>query len=254
MLAARAGIALALMGAVNAVATLTACLPAVIWWACHRPNRLWWRFTAWWALASALAVTWWVVALVLLGRISPPFLDFIESSGVTTQWTSLTELLRGTDSWTPFVAPTATAAASLVTQPVAVLATTLVAAGGLAGLALRSMPARGRLVTMLLVGVVLLAAGYSGGLGSPLAHQVQTFLDAAGAPLRNVHKLEPVIRIPHRAGTGASAQPHPAAGQRAAAGLDPRVRPSGGRQAGGGRHRRPDGAGGVARRWRGPPG
>ena len=196
VLAARAGIALALMGAVNAVATLTGCLPALIWWACHRPNRRWWRFTAWWMLASALAVTWWVVALVLLGRISPPFLDFIESSGVTTQWTSLTELLRGTDSWTPFVAPNATAGSSLVTQPMAILATTLVAAGGLAGLALRSMPARGRLITMLLIGVVLLAAGYSGGLGSPWAHQVQAFLDATGAPLRNVHKLEPVIRIP----------------------------------------------------------
>ena len=39
VLAARAGIALALMGAVNAVATLTGCLPALIWWACHRPNR-----------------------------------------------------------------------------------------------------------------------------------------------------------------------------------------------------------------------
>ncbi len=196
VLAARAGIALALMGAVNAVATITGCLPAVIWWACHRPNRTWWRFSAWWALASALAITWWVVALLLLGRVSPPFLDFIESSGVTTQWTSLTEMLRGTDSWTPFVAPNATAATSLVTQPVLVLATTLVAAGGLAGLALRSMPARGRLVTMLLIGVVLLGVGYSGGLGSPLAHQVQVFLDAAGAPLRNVHKLEPVIRIP----------------------------------------------------------
>jgi len=196
VLAARAGIALALMGAVNAVATITGCLPAVIWWACHRPNRTWWRFSAWWALASALAVAWWVVALLLLGRVSPPFLDFIESSGVTTQWTSLTEMLRGTDSWTPFVAPNATAATSLVTQPVLVLATALVAAGGMAGLALRSMPARGRLVTMLLIGVVLLGVGYSGGLGSPLAHQVQVFLDAAGAPLRNVHKLEPVIRIP----------------------------------------------------------
>ena len=29
-----------------------------------------------------------------------------------------------------------------------------------------------------------------------MAHQVQTFLDAGGAPLRNVHKLEPVIRMP----------------------------------------------------------
>ena len=196
VLAARAGIALALMGAVNAVASLAACLPAVIWWACHRPNRLWWRFSAWWVLASALAVAWWAAALVLLGRISPPFLDFIESSGVTTQWTSLIEVLRGTSAWTPFVAPTATAASSLVTQPVMVLATTLVAAGGLAGLALRSMPARGRLATMLLAGIALLAAGYSGGLGSPVAHAVQQFLDAGGAPLRNVHKLEPVIRIP----------------------------------------------------------
>ncbi|BBY58757.1 alpha-(1-_3)-arabinofuranosyltransferase [Mycolicibacterium sarraceniae] len=196
VLAGRAGLALALMGAVNAVATITGCLPAIIWWLCHRPNRVWWRFSAWWALASTLAVTWWVVALLALGRISPPFLDFIESSGVTTQWTSLTEMLRGTDSWTPYVAPNATAAAELVTQPAMVLATTLVAAGGLAGLALRSMPARGRLIVMLLIGVVLLGVGYSGGLGSALAHQVQAFLDSAGAPLRNVHKLEPVIRIP----------------------------------------------------------
>lgn len=196
VLAAQAGIALALMGAVNAVASLAACLPAVIWWACHRPSRLWWRFSAWWALASALAVAWWATALVLLGRISPPFLDFIESSGVTTQWTSLIEVLRGTSAWTPFVAPTSTAASSLVTQPVMVLATTLVAAGGLAGLALRSMPARGRLAAMLLTGIALLAAGYSGGLGSPVADAVQQFLDAGGAPLRNVHKLEPVIRIP----------------------------------------------------------
>ncbi len=115
---------------------------------------------------------------------------------MTTQWTSLTESLRGTSAWTPFVAPTATAASSLVTQPAMVLATTLVAAGGLAGLALRSMPARGRLVAMLLIGLVLLTAGYTGGLGAALGHQVQVFLDAAGAPLRNVHKLEPVIRIP----------------------------------------------------------
>jgi arabinofuranan 3-O-arabinosyltransferase len=195
-LAGQAGLAVALMGAVNAIATLAGCLPAVIWWASHRPNRLWRRYTAWWLLALTLAMSWWVVALVLLRKVSPPFLDFIESSGVTTQWASLVEMLRGTDSWTPFVAPTATAGAPLVTGSAAVLATCLVAAAGLAGLASLGMPARGRLVTMLVVGVVLMAVGYSGGLGSPLAHQVQVFLDAAGAPLRNVHKLESVIRIP----------------------------------------------------------
>lgn len=196
LMAARSAGAVALMGAVNAVATLTGCLAALIWWACHRPNRLWWRFTAWWFGCAVLAVAWWVVALVLLGRISPPFLDFIESSGVTTQWMSLTEMMRGTASWTPFVAPNATAGASLVTGSVAVLATTLVAAAGLAGLALRSMPVRGRLITVLLIGIVLLAVGYSGGLGSPIAHSVQAFLDADGTPLRNLHKLDPALRLP----------------------------------------------------------
>ncbi len=198
-LAGQAGLAVACMGAVNAIATAAGCLPAVIWWACHRPNRLWWRYTAWWLATLALAVLWWLVALILLARISPPFLDFIESSGVTTQWSSLVEVLRGTDSWTPFVAPNATAGAHLVTGSVAILATALVAACGMAGLALLatgSVAGAGRLVTMLLTGVVLLAAGYVGGLGSPLAHHVQAFLDAGGAPLRNVHKLESVIRIP----------------------------------------------------------
>ena len=195
-LAGQAGVAVALMGAVNAIATLAGCLPAVIWWACHRPNRRWWRYSAWWLPALALAMSWWLVALVLMARISPPFLDFIESSRVTTQWSSLVEVLRGTDSWTPFVAPNATAGAPLVNGSVAILATCLVAAAGLAGLAMGGMPARGRLVTMLLVGVVLLGAGYSGGLGSPLAQHVQAFLDAGGAPLRNVHKLGSLVRVP----------------------------------------------------------
>jgi arabinofuranan 3-O-arabinosyltransferase len=198
-LAGQAGIAVALMGAVNAVATLAGCLPAVIWWACHRPNRLWWRFTGWWLLALALALAWWLVALLLLSRVSPPFLDFIESAAVTTRWTSLVEILRGTHSWTPFVAPNATAGTPLVTRPVFILGTCLVAAAGLAGLSgllRRRVPGAGRLVTMLLIGVTLLAAGYAGGLGSPLAHPVQAFLDGAGAPLRNVHKLESLIRIP----------------------------------------------------------
>ncbi len=73
-LAAQAGLAVALMGAVNAIATLAGCLPALVWWACHRPSRLWWRYTAWWSLSLALAMLWWVVGLVLLREVSPPFL------------------------------------------------------------------------------------------------------------------------------------------------------------------------------------
>src|SRR4029077_12969403 len=32
--------------------------------------------------------------------------------------------------------------------------------------------------------------------GSPVAQTVQAFLDAGGTPLRNMHKLEPLLRLP----------------------------------------------------------
>lgn len=196
VLAAQSAAAVALMGAINAVATAAACLVAGLWWIAHRPNRRWWRFTVWWLPLCVVAVTWWMVPLLLLGRVSPPFLDFIESSGVTTEWTSLAEVLRGTSSWTPFVSPERIAGAVLVTQPAAVLVTGLLAAAGLAGLAMRTMPARGRWTLILFVGVAGLGAGYVGELSSPLADQVRLFLDSTGAPLRNVHKLEPLVRLP----------------------------------------------------------
>ncbi|GAA5047474.1 alpha-(1-_3)-arabinofuranosyltransferase domain-containing protein [Nocardia callitridis] len=193
---AGSALALALMGSVNAVATAAAFLPALLWLIALRPNRRWWRFTAAWIPLLVLATFWWVVPLLLLGEVSPPFLDYIESSGVTTQWASLAEVLRGTDSWTPFVSPERIAGAVLVTQPAAVLATGLLAAAGMAGLAMRSMPYRGRLALILCVGLVGICAGYVGELSGPFAESVRLFLDSAGAPLRNVHKLEPLIRLP----------------------------------------------------------
>lgn len=194
--AAQSALAVALMGAVNAVATAAAVSVAVIWLLTHRPNRRWLTFAGWWVGFLSLATLWWIVPLLLLGKVSPPFLDYIESSGTTTQWTSLTEVLRGTGSWTPFVSPERVAGAVLVTQPAAVIATGAIAAAGIVGLAMRSMPARGRLTIMLFVGLVGLGAGFVGDLDGPFAGTVRLFLDSAGAPLRNIHKLEPVIRIP----------------------------------------------------------
>ncbi|MFC9996472.1 alpha-(1-_3)-arabinofuranosyltransferase family protein [Nocardia sp. NPDC127526] len=193
---AGSALALALMGSVNAVATAAAFLPAALFWMSYRPNRRWWRFTRAWIPLLVLATFWWAVPLLLLGKVSPPFLDYIESSGVTTQWASLGEVLRGTDSWTPFVSPERIAGAVLVTQPAAVLATGMLAAAGMAGLAMRSMPARGRLTLVLCVGLVGICAGYVGELSGPFAEQIRVFLDSGGAPLRNVHKLEPLIRLP----------------------------------------------------------
>ncbi|WP_072713615.1 alpha-(1-_3)-arabinofuranosyltransferase [Rhodococcus rhodnii] len=196
LLAARSALAVALMGAVNAAATAMACLVAALWWIVHRPNRTWWIFTLWWIPFVALATLWWIVPLLLLGALSPPFLDYIESAAVTTQWTSLAEVLRGTGSWTPFVSPERVGGAVLVTQPAAVVVTGAVAAAGLAGLAMRRMPGRGRLVFVLLVGIAGLTIGYLGQMSSPVAEQVRMLLDGPGAPLRNIHKLEPLVRLP----------------------------------------------------------
>ncbi|MDG9423094.1 DUF3367 domain-containing protein, partial [Streptococcus pneumoniae] len=77
------------------VVVVTACTPG--------PAARWLRFGGWWLLGSVLACLWWLVPLLILSRVSPPFLDFIESSRVTTEWVSLTEVLRGTSAWTPFV-------------------------------------------------------------------------------------------------------------------------------------------------------
>ncbi|MFT3901295.1 MAG: alpha-(1-_3)-arabinofuranosyltransferase [Gordonia sp. (in: high G+C Gram-positive bacteria)] len=195
----RAAVPIALMGAVNAVATIAATAVGVLWWALafrDGDRRRWAGFGAWWALGALLVCAWWLIPLALMSRVSPPFLDFIESSRVTTQWSSLTEVLRGTSAWTPFVSPERVAGAILVTQPAAVLATGVLAAAGLAGLTMSALPHRRRLVAILGVGLVLMCLGYAGEWGSPIAEPVRVFLDGPGAPLRNLHKFDPFLRIP----------------------------------------------------------
>ncbi|NNG97389.1 DUF3367 domain-containing protein [Gordonia araii NBRC 100433] len=195
----RAAVPIALMGAVNAVATVAATAVGVVWWAlaCRGTDRRRWvGFGAWWGLGSILACAWWIVPLALMSRVSPPFLDYIESSRVTTQWSSLTEVLRGTSSWTPFVSPERVAGAILVTQPAAVLATGVLAAAGLAGLTMTALPHRRALAALLGVGVTVMCVGFAGEWGSPIADPVRAFLDGPGAPLRNLHKFDPFLRIP----------------------------------------------------------
>lgn len=185
---AAATIPIALMGAVNATATLAACIPAGL--------VILWRRQGWLLIPAAVAVSaWWIGPLLVLGKYSPPFTDFIESSYVTTRWLNLLEILRGTTHWTPFADTEREAGYLLVSQPVLVLATVAIAACGLAGLALSAQCAQGsapstRLryhglwLLMLLVGITILAAPYG------------QLLDNVLAPLRNLHKFDPLVRIP----------------------------------------------------------
>lgn len=182
---AAAVLPVALMGAVNATATLAACVPAAV----VLVGRRRWRALLLW-LAGGLAVSlWWIGPLVILGRFAPPFTEFIESAFVTTRWLNLAEILRGATSWTPFVETERASGTAFVTEPVFVLLTMAVAAAGLAGLA---VPSRGVRVprvwhAMLILGIVVMGMRFGWYLD---------VLDGPLAPLRNLHKFDPLVRLP----------------------------------------------------------
>ncbi|SHF59240.1 arabinofuranan 3-O-arabinosyltransferase [Jatrophihabitans endophyticus] len=202
--AALSGVALLFAGGINASATL-AVLPVPALWLLTRargPRRA--ALLRWWALAVVLACAWWALPLVVLGRYSPPFLDWIESSAVTTSPDSLVAVLRGVDHWQAYLGPTTWPAGwVLVVAPAATFATTAVAALGLAGLARRNLRHRLFLSCCLVLGLVVLCVGHRGALTSPFAHPVQTLLDGPLAAFRNIHKFDPVLRLPLALGVGA---------------------------------------------------
>jgi len=195
--AARSGVALLFAGGINASATI-AVLPVPALWLLTRargPRRR--ALISWWALAVVLACLWWAVPLFVLGKDSPPFLDWIESSAVTTASTSLVDVLRGTDHWQAFLGPRVWPGGwILVAAPAAILATTIVAALGLTGLARRATPHRLFLLSSLVLGLVLVTLGHVATVGPPFAGSVRALLDGPLDAFRNVHKFDPVLRLP----------------------------------------------------------
>ena len=188
---APAVVAVACMGAVNATATIAACLPAFVLLIARRSYAAAGKFV----LGAAAVSAWWIGPLLVLGRYSPPFTDFIESARVTTAWLNPVEILRGTTSWTPFVDTERAAGHLLVAEPTFVIATCLVAAAGLAGLARRDMPWRGPLLAVFAVGFWVLGS----------AHMSTSLYDGALAPFRNLHKFDPLVHLPLALGAGHAA-------------------------------------------------
>ena len=197
--AAWSALAVLACGGVNATATFFAVLPAGLWLV---TRRRWWRsrLVGWWALAVTCATAWWVVPLIMLGRYSPPFLEWIEKAAVVARPIGLLDVLRGTTHWLGHLVtvggPWWDAGYLLVSRPSLVVATTLVAAAGLGGLALRGLPHRGYLWLLAAIGVVALGIAHSGPVDSPAATLVQSWLDGPLAPLRNVHKADLLLRLP----------------------------------------------------------
>jgi hypothetical protein len=151
-------------------------------------------------LAVAAATAWWLVPLLLLGRFSPPFLDYIETARVTTTPTDTVTVLRGASHWHAYLngafGPPWAAGWRLATEQPLVIATLVVAGLGVAGLARRGMPHRRFLITGRLVGLALVGVGHVGTVDGLGAATQRAFLDGVGAPLRNVHKFDVVLRLP----------------------------------------------------------
>ena len=187
------------MGGVNGAMVLMALVLPVLWLATRRFTAEHVKLCAWWAGSVLAACLWWILPLLLLGEYSLPFLDYIESATNTTAPMSLFEVLRGTNQWVAYVVagtPWWPSGFLLIDNPVLMLVTGLVAAIGLFGLVRPRLPERRFLVLSVLTGLTLLTIGYVGTLDGPLAATVRDLLDGPLAPLRNVHKFEPVLRLP----------------------------------------------------------
>ncbi|HST46251.1 alpha-(1-_3)-arabinofuranosyltransferase domain-containing protein [Jatrophihabitans sp.] len=200
---ALAGVALLFAGGVNAAATLAVLPVPVLWLLTRQPGRRRRQLMLWFGVSVVLASAWWAIPLLLLGRYSPPFLDWIESSQVTTGVTSLIGSLRGVDHWQAYLGPGVWPAGwILVAVPAVVLATTAVAAAGLAGIARRDQPHRAFAIGCLLLGLVCVTMGYLATVGPPAGAALRSLLDGPLNAFRNVHKFDPLIRLPIALGVG----------------------------------------------------
>lgn len=190
------GLAVAMVGGVNAAAT-AAVLPLGVLWLLTRgagPRRR--RLMLWWPVFTLLGTLWWLIPLFLLGAYSPPFLDFIESASVTTFPTTPFDALRGTSAWVPYLDTTWQGGFELLRHGYIALNSGLLLFLGLAGVALGRRGHRQFLVLALLTGMVLVTMGHEGSTSGWFSSALQAQLDGVLAPLRNVHKFDPVVRLP----------------------------------------------------------
>ncbi|MGE3812974.1 MAG: alpha-(1-_3)-arabinofuranosyltransferase family protein, partial [Candidatus Nanopelagicales bacterium] len=198
-----AAVPVLLMGAANATLTL-AVLPAVVlWMLCRREGR--WRLLGWWSLFVALFSAWWAVPLLIQARYATPFLTFIETARDTTGGLSPDRVIRGDVHWVAGIIdrglPWWPAGFQYTSTAWIVAGTLLVAGMGLAGLASRRMPERVPAALTALLGLVAMAAG---SLLSPSATAAWALLDGPLSPFRNVHKLDPLLRLPLSLGVAAA--------------------------------------------------
>ncbi len=198
--AAQSAAAVALCSGMNAASVAAILTVAAIY--ILTGERSWprWRVLAWWVPGVVLATCWWSIPLLLLGKYGFSLLPYTESAQVTTSVTSLSNILRGTEDWDAYLvvngSPWWPVGYQIATGTLPTLLTGLVAGLGLSGLVTRRLPERRFLLCALLAGVVIVGSGYVSGLGNPIASPILHVINGPLAPLRNLRKFDPLIRLP----------------------------------------------------------
>lgn len=204
--AARSALFVLAMGGVNGAAAF-AVLPLVaVWFLTRRHGRERTRLFLWWAGSVVLATLWWIVPLLVSVRYGVRFTAFTEQSALTTPTESATEILRGTGNWLSYLPIRGghwlPGAFALSARPLAIVASVVVAAGGLVGSCRRDAPHRSWLVPSAVLGAVAIGIGYAGSGGGSFASLTHHLLDGPLAPFRNVQKFAAVVRLPLALGLG----------------------------------------------------
>ncbi len=195
---ALSSLAVACMGGINAASVLMV-LPAPLIWILTRekgPRKR--RLLSWWFAGSAAAAAWWLGPLVLQGKYGFNFLPFTESAKDTNAATSATETMRGAGFWLSYLdikSPWEIGGWIVSTNSVIIIGTIIVSAAGLFGLAKKNMPERAFFFMCIALGIAITGMGYVGPFSDPAHGLVQTLLNGAFAPFRNVSKIEPLITL-----------------------------------------------------------
>ena len=201
------GAAVVCMGGVNAVET-AACLPLamilVVWGVTRKLTTV--RAAAGWFVAVGAGCLWWALPLLVLARYAPPFYQYVESARDTTALVGWSEAARGDSSWIAYLVsgdqPWWPAAFHLATDPVLVAVAAVVAGVGLAGLVGLDSGIRRPLMLAVVLGLGCLTVAHGGVAGAPSAGVLRDLLDGALQIFRNVHKVDPVVRLPLAIGFG----------------------------------------------------
>jgi hypothetical protein len=197
--AARSGLALAAMGAVNA-GSVAAVVPLAVLWIATRPRGSRLRLALCWGGAAAAACAWWIGPLALQAGFGEDFLTKTERASATTLTMSPVAVLRGSGAWLGYLNVNGRdwlpGAHALATSPLAILGGGALAALSLYGLSRRDMPERVCFTACALVGLGAMCAGYGGPMSGPSSSYVRDLLNGPLGPVRNVSKLQPLLQLP----------------------------------------------------------